>query len=543
MVNCRGSALYPSIMIEYGYISRNVTDPDKYKEIRDTRLKLKAARNVMQLPYKIVLNATYGAMKDQYNPLYDPLMANNVCIAGQLLLLDLIEKIEPYGELIQSNTDGIFMKVENMETVEMIKGIAREWEIRTRLDLEWDIYSKIYQKDVNNYIIIDEKGNYKSKGAYVKKLNNIDYDLPIINKALINYFTKSQPMEQTINECDDLREFQKVVKVSSLYNYAIHNENKLNEKVLRVFASKDKKDGVIYKVKGKDKFEKIANTPDHCFIENEFVTGITPPDKLDKQYYINLANKRLNDFLYEKEKISKVEKTKKLIRKFQSTIENSNSFYKVLEENKTTKICTNGELEILVKLDVFNKFGSCERLLNFMYYFSLLYEKKSPKKKTIDEKINDPKIIKIIIENCELTESSYKNIDYHKILRNVFEIIPEGEISFVEKIKLQIEYLNKISYINPNLTTDYLYVVNLNTALNTTITAYCLSNGIANQLVIPKDIFKILPCQPGDVIKAKQYERRFGKKLSYRDKNGLNVYEDDIEKVEFWLKSYDIVHR
>lgn len=49
-------ALYPSLMIEYGYLSRNVTNPEKYKEIRDTRLKLKAEKNPMQLPYKIVLN-------------------------------------------------------------------------------------------------------------------------------------------------------------------------------------------------------------------------------------------------------------------------------------------------------------------------------------------------------------------------------------------------------------------------------------------------------------------------------------------------------
>lgn len=66
---------------------------------------------------KIVLNSTYGILKDKNNPLYDPLMSNNVCVTGQLLLLDLIEKVEPYCQLIQSNTDGIYMLVKNMETV------------------------------------------------------------------------------------------------------------------------------------------------------------------------------------------------------------------------------------------------------------------------------------------------------------------------------------------------------------------------------------------------------------------------------------------
>lgn len=540
---CDVASLYPSIMIEYNYISRNVTNPSKYKEIRDTRLKLKAEKNPMQLPYKIVLNSTYGAMKDQYNPLYDPLMANNVCIAGQLLLLDLIEKVEPYCELIQSNTDGVFMKVENMETVEKIKEIAKEWEQRTRLDLEWDIFSKIYQKDVNNYIIIDDKGKYKSKGAYVKKLSNIDYDLPIINKALIDYFTKDKPLEETINESNDLREFQKVVKVSSLYKYAIHNGEKLPEKVLRVFASNDDSDGAIYKLKGKDKLEKMANTPDNCFIENDYVKGVIPPEKLDKKYYIDLAKKRLNDFLHEKEKLTKVEKTKKLIHSFDPVIHRNDSFYGLLEENKTMKLCTTGELEILIKLDVFKKYGLSLKLLNYLYYFNLLYGKKSPKKQNLSTKIDDQSILKVIENNCEEHETSFKNMNYEIILKDIFTLIPNEDVLFVEKINLQLEYLNEINYVNHNLTTDYLYVVNLNNALNTTITAYCMNNGKAKQLIIPREIFKILPCQTGDVIRAKGYERRPRKKLVGRTNEGINIYDDDETQFDFWLTSYEIAYR
>lgn len=301
---CDVASLYPSIMIEYGYISRNVTDPLKYTEIRDTRLELKRKKDPTQLPYKIVLNSTYGAMKDQYNPLFDPLMANNVCIAGQLLLLDLIEKIEPHCKLLQSNTDGIFMKVEKESDIQVIKDIAKEWETRTRLDLDWEIFDKIYQKDVNNYIIIDKDGKYKSKGAWVKKLNNLDYDLPIVNKALINYFTKEIPIEETINSCNELREFQKIVKVSRLYKHALHGETELPDKVLRVFASNEENAQGVFKVKLKikdgvevDVAEKIGNTPEKCFIDNEDVKTKLIPDHLDKQYYIDVAQKRLNDFL------------------------------------------------------------------------------------------------------------------------------------------------------------------------------------------------------------------------------------------------------
>ena len=45
-----------------------------------------------------------------------------------------------------------------------------------------------------------------------------------------------------------------------------------------------------------DILEKFANTPEHCFIMNESVNGVKVSKKLDKQWYIDLALKRLEDF-------------------------------------------------------------------------------------------------------------------------------------------------------------------------------------------------------------------------------------------------------
>lgn len=291
------TSFYPSLMIEYGFSSRNTENPKKYEEIYHKRIQYKAEKNPLQLPLKLVLNGTYGAMKDQYNNLFDPLQCNNICVAGQLMLLDLIEKLEPYAELIQSNTDGILVKVYNDAGIEKVKEIGQEWCDRTRMGLEYDIFTEVYQKDVNNYIIIAEDGSYKSKGAYVKKLNKLDYDLPIVNEALIKYFTKGIPVQKTIIECDELIKFQKVVKVSSKYLYAVHGNKKLSERVLRVFASRSADDGTVFKIKSLDRMEKIAGTPDRCFIINESVSGLKVPRKLDKSWYVETALKRLTDFL------------------------------------------------------------------------------------------------------------------------------------------------------------------------------------------------------------------------------------------------------
>lgn len=303
-INSDVESYYPSLMIEYNFLSRNVRHPEKFKEIYDVRVGLKrAGKKVEQAPYKIVLNGTYGASKDKYNNLFDPLQANNVCINGQLLLLDLIEHVTdaiPGAMLIQSNTDGVMFKLPSEELIETYKAICEEWSSRTKMNLEHDLIKKVIQKDVNNYIIVMENGKIKSKGAYVKALNKLDNDLPIVNKALMEYFINGISVEDTINSCDDLIEFQKVVKVSGKYNYALHGDKILNEKILRVFASKSRRDPGVFKLhKNKENPDKIGGTPERCFIENGDINGVKVPRKLDKQWYIDTANKRIKDFVGE----------------------------------------------------------------------------------------------------------------------------------------------------------------------------------------------------------------------------------------------------
>lgn len=322
-INVDVASYYPSLMIVYSWLSRNVADPSKFKEIYNTRLKLKAEKNPMQQPYKIVLNSTYGGMKDAMSTLFDPRQANNVCVGGQLLLLDLIEKLEPYAEIIQSNTDGILIKMPNGKDEEewfnLVDDICYEWESRTKMNLEFDEIRKVYQKDVNNYVIVMANGKVKTKGAYVKKLSPLDYDLPILNKAVNDYFIKGIRPEETINSCTSLKDFQKICKVSSKYLYGLYNpvieEKKIKddgktktikvfsggireqEKCFRVFASTRDSDGGIFKVKNHSKNpEKFANTPDKCFIVNEAVNEMPIPSYLDRGWYIEFAKKRLQDF-------------------------------------------------------------------------------------------------------------------------------------------------------------------------------------------------------------------------------------------------------
>lgn len=289
--------LYPSLMVYYNLLSRAVHEPEKFKVILETSLRLKAEKKKKERePFKRICNIAYGAMGDMFNKLYDPRNRKLVCIFGQLLMLDLIEKIESFVDLVQSNTDGILVKVKRSD-VPRIKGIIKEWENRTMLKMSFDEYEKIYQKDVNNYLAVDYSGEYKCKGAYIKNLNPLDYDLPIVNKAVKEYMLHGTDPMRTVLDCDDLREFQKVVKVSSKYLYGTLNGERLTDKTFRVFASTRPQDGIIGKVKTEGgNIEKFAITPEKCFIWNKSVKGVEVPPYLDKSWYVDLAIKRLQDY-------------------------------------------------------------------------------------------------------------------------------------------------------------------------------------------------------------------------------------------------------
>lgn len=295
------TAYYPSLQKKYHFGYRVMNHPENFEFIHDSNIayKRKGDKKARQ-PFKIMDNAISGQMKQKSSALYDPMSNNSICINGQLLLLDLVEHIEPYCELIQNNTDGIIVKLKDYEhDFDVLDDVVYEWEQRTGMKMDFDTYiGTIYQKDVNNYLLIDRKtGAVKAKGGYVMKLNDLSYDLPIINKALVNYMIHGIPVRRTIMECQDLREFQLVSRISSKYTHILYGDKPIKEKCIRVFASNNPADPGVKKVHAVRKTTaKLTNSPEHCFIFNDDVKGVPVPDKLDRQWYIDFANKRLSDF-------------------------------------------------------------------------------------------------------------------------------------------------------------------------------------------------------------------------------------------------------
>lgn len=295
---CDFGSLYPNIMVNYNLVSRGVPNQNKYKELLETRLRLKEEGNDRQESYKIALNGSYGQMKYKNSPLYDPRNANNVCIHGQLILVDLIEKIEQYGEIINSNTDGVLIRVHTSEDRLGVQNACKEVSERLNIPLDIEYYTRWIIKDVNNYIAIRDDGKVIAKGGYVKYKNPLEYNYNIISHAIREYFIKGISVRDTIMRCNDLREFQIIANAGGKYEYAMYGDKPLMERVNRVFASTRPNDDGIFKLHRETRTKaKIEMTPEKCFIINGDIRDMEIPRYLDREWYIELAERRVKEFV------------------------------------------------------------------------------------------------------------------------------------------------------------------------------------------------------------------------------------------------------
>ena len=301
------ASYYPHLMTIYGYTSRNIPSAKTFKNVLETRMKAKATGDKATAnALKLVVNTTYGALLNQYNDLYDPLMGRSVCITGQLFLLELAEHLYQDIEslkIVQLNTDGIMVECDRTD-LDIVNEICDEWRERTGFELEEDSVIKLAQKDVNNYIEVQSDGKSKVKGGYLVKgvstagAFNINNSCTVVATALKEYFIDNVPVEETIEKCDDIFQFQIIAKASSKYHEVYHlvdDERIPVQKVNRVYASNDKRYGKLFKVKAENNaVAKIESLPEHCVIDND--NQLTISD-VDKTFYIELAKKRINDFL------------------------------------------------------------------------------------------------------------------------------------------------------------------------------------------------------------------------------------------------------
>lgn len=312
LVNVDATSYYPSMLIQFDCLSRCIKKPELFKYIFDERVRIKHKKDKTaedqenQLAYKLILNTTFGASGNKFLDSYDPHMCTRTCRLGQLFLTALackLVKTVNSCKIIQSNTDGILVYVKRKE-MPVIKKCMNEWSEVSGINMEEDYIDRIWQRDVNNYLLVKDNGEVKRKGAWlIDSWEKPGYVMVgalsafVSAKAVTNYLLYGKDIVESIVEDTDIFDFAMTCKKGPSYRGVVQRFEDGTEKELykcnRVYASKDQSLGQIFKYKmykGQISYAKMPSIPEHCRLINNDLASYDFKDikkDIDYMFYIN----------------------------------------------------------------------------------------------------------------------------------------------------------------------------------------------------------------------------------------------------------------
>jgi hypothetical protein len=162
------ASMYPNIAISNDVYPEHLSEKfcEIYKAVYEMRKSYKKG-TVENGMLKLALNGVYGDSNNAFSPFYDPAYTMKITINGQLSLCLLAEKLMriPNLHIVQVNTDGITVAVLESD-VDKYHEVCKQWQQQVKLELEFAEYSKMFIRDVNNYVAVYTNGKVKRKGAY-----------------------------------------------------------------------------------------------------------------------------------------------------------------------------------------------------------------------------------------------------------------------------------------------------------------------------------------------------------------------------------------
>jgi hypothetical protein len=291
------ASYYPSIILNLElfpkHLGRNFLKVYRSIVARRMEAKRTAPKGVIEQSLKITINGSFGKLGSKYSVLYAPDLMIKVTVTGQLALLLLIEMIELQGiRVVSANTDGILIKC-NKDQYQAVEMQVIHWQRITGFETEETRYKAIYNRDVNNYIAIQEDGKVKMKGTYSERGSSGNSVLSknpeclICNDALVNFLGKNIPIDKTIRECKDMRRF---VVLRNVKGGAEKSGSYLG-RVVRWYYSNKIQGTINYVSNG----NKVPNSDNAMPLQD---LPLELPSDLDYDHYIARTKKMLEDIGY-----------------------------------------------------------------------------------------------------------------------------------------------------------------------------------------------------------------------------------------------------
>lgn len=230
------SSFYPSVMVAYNIAPKHLNNNVFVKMVdyfRLTRIKCKHTKDEDGLvvagvhnklaaeALKIVINAIYGKFGFEMFFLFDRFAQMQVTINGQLMVMMIVEALELDGiHVVSANTDGIIVKLPK-DKEEDFKRITDDWCAQNKLSADSERYKLFVTRDINNYFDIQSNDKVEYKGGldpkqYLKDLRK-GYDMPVVAKAVFEYFAHGVSVMETLRNHKDILDFCKTQNVGKQF--------------------------------------------------------------------------------------------------------------------------------------------------------------------------------------------------------------------------------------------------------------------------------------------------------------------------------------
>jgi DNA polymerase III alpha subunit len=200
------------------------------------------------------------------------------------------------------------------------------------------------------------------------------------------------------------------------------------------------------------------------------------------------------------------------------------NFYDLLKALKKIKSLDSSKINTLVEIGYFDEFGSITKIKNFIKCVDDLYERTQFNKENLNENYK-----KYITEYSEQTDKLYRNFDYDRSLREIWDTLDNKDIPMNERIKYELDHLGYIQTIIPNLSPEYAFVTEIEIKFtNPKITLYRLCNGEVEIVKAKIKQFEDNAFEKGDIIKTLECSEE---KKWFKDSNNEWVQKDETEKI------------
>lgn len=294
------ASMYPSSIVHLKALG---TATEKYDQMRLERVAIKHTDPVKAGALKLILNSVYGNFKNRYSALNNPYASATVCIYGQIALFSLCRELSKTGyKVINANTDGV-VYLEDPELNDRDEEICAEWEKEfDSYKLDTDFYAQWIQRDVNNYIAVEDNGKITVKGGDVNKYQTNKYfsnnSARIVQIAMVDHLVYGKPILNVFDEhLDEPMLWQYILKAGSTYKGVQNKEGEWQNKVNRVFACVDDPripHTKLYKIRWDDGQVNFPDVPELMYVWNDDVNKLTNFKQIiDREYYLHLVKEKL----------------------------------------------------------------------------------------------------------------------------------------------------------------------------------------------------------------------------------------------------------